>query len=151
MHVVASSVILSVVLVEPGEGSIDHHITFSNKKMSTIENNYTTTEREGSAMVYALLKFRDYLLRAHFKMNTNHSSLKYLVNKLVLGGEIFWWLILFLKFDLEVMVKPDRLNSVPDYLSRIESGDESGNLDNSLPDMQLFVITVFNYKYIDII
>jgi hypothetical protein len=38
-------------------------------------------------MVYALQKFQHYLLGKHFKMFTNHSSIKYLVNKLVLGGE----------------------------------------------------------------
>jgi hypothetical protein len=45
------------------------------------------TEREGLEMVYALQKFRHYLLGSHFKMYTNHSTLRYLVNKPVLGGE----------------------------------------------------------------
>lgn len=34
---------------------------------------------------YALQKFRHYLVGEHFKMYTDHSTLKYLVNKLVLG------------------------------------------------------------------
>jgi hypothetical protein len=38
-------------------------------------------------MVYALQKFKHYLLGKHFKMFTDHSSLKYLLNKTVLGGE----------------------------------------------------------------
>jgi hypothetical protein len=37
-------------------------------------------------MVYALQNFRHYLLGKHFKMFIDHSSLKYLVNKLMLGG-----------------------------------------------------------------
>jgi hypothetical protein len=37
-------------------------------------------------MVYALQKFRHYLLGSHFKMYTDHSALRYLVNKPVLGG-----------------------------------------------------------------
>jgi hypothetical protein len=32
-------------------------------------------------MVYALQKFRHYLLGNHFKMFIDHSALKYLVNK----------------------------------------------------------------------
>jgi len=44
------------------------------------------TEKEGLAMVYALHKFRHYLLGKDFKMFTDHLTLKYLVNKLVLGG-----------------------------------------------------------------
>ena len=45
------------------------------------------TECEGLTMVYALQKYQNYLLEGHFKMYTDHSRLKYLVNKLVLGGK----------------------------------------------------------------
>jgi hypothetical protein len=38
-------------------------------------------------MVYALQKFHHYLLEGHFKMFIDHSALKYLVKKPVLGGE----------------------------------------------------------------
>jgi hypothetical protein len=46
-------------------------------------------------MVYALQKFRQYLLGKHFNIFTDHLSLKYLVNKPVLGGRICRWLLLF--------------------------------------------------------
>ena len=49
------------------------------------------------------------------------------------------------------MVKPDRLNSGLDCLSRLESGEEPGNLDDSLPDKQLFVVKIFDDNYRDII
>jgi hypothetical protein len=45
----------------------------------------STVEREGLAMVYALQKYRHYLLGQHFKMFTDNVSLRYLVNKPVLG------------------------------------------------------------------
>jgi hypothetical protein len=64
---------------------LDHLIAFPRRKLSDSEQNYNTTEREGLDMVYALQKFRQYLLGKHFKMFTDHSSLKYLVNKPMLG------------------------------------------------------------------
>jgi hypothetical protein len=88
VHVDASSISLGAVLAQPGEGEIDHPLSFSSRKISTAEVNYITTEQEGLAMVYALQKFRHYLLGGHFKMFTNHSMLQYLVNKPVLGGRI---------------------------------------------------------------
>ena len=88
VHVDASSIALGVIFPQPSEGGIDHPIAFASRKLSSIERNYTTTEREGLAMVYALQKFRHYLLGSHFKMFTDHSTLKYLVNKPVLGGKI---------------------------------------------------------------
>jgi hypothetical protein len=87
VHVDASTIELGDIVAQPGTGELDHPISFSRRKLSESEHNYNTTEREGIAMVYALQKFRHYLLGKHFKMFTDHSTLKYLVNKSVLGGE----------------------------------------------------------------
>jgi len=93
---------LGTILAQEGVGDIDHPISFSRCKFSTAEKNYTTTEREGLAMVYALQKFRHYLLGGHFKMYTYHYALKYLVNKQVLGGRICRCLLLFQEYDLKL-------------------------------------------------
>jgi hypothetical protein len=61
-------------------------------------------------MVYALQKFHHYLLGGHFKMFNDHSTLKYLVNKPVLGGggRICKWLLLFQEYDFEIIVNPEK-------------------------------------------
>jgi hypothetical protein len=102
-------------------------------------------------MVYALQKFRHYLLGKHFKMFTDHSALKYLVNKLVLGGIIFRWLLLFQEFDFEVIVKPGKLNGRPDHLSRVMNGEEPTNLKDNFHDTQLFSIQIVDEYFADII
>ena len=79
VHVDASSIALGIVFVQP-RGLLDHPIAFSSRKISLVERNYTTTKREGLEMIYALQKFIHYLLGAHFKMFTDHSAFKYLVN-----------------------------------------------------------------------
>jgi hypothetical protein len=91
-------------------------------------------------MVYGLQNFRHYLLGKHFEMFTDHSTLKYLVNKPVLGGIICRWLLLFQKFDFEVIVKPGKLNAGLDNLSRITNGEEPTNLEDNFPDAQLFSV-----------
>ena len=57
VHVDVSSIALDVVLTHPGEGYIDQYVAFASSKLSTTEKNYTTIEREGLTMVYALQKF----------------------------------------------------------------------------------------------
>jgi hypothetical protein len=138
------------ILSQPGEGDIDHPISFESRKLSITEKNYTTTEQEGLAMVYALQKFRHYLLGSHFKMYTDHSSLKYLVNKPVLGGRICRWLLLFQEYDFEVVVKPRKLNAGPDHLSHILSGEDAGNLDDNFLDAQLFAVKMVDDYFSDI-
>jgi hypothetical protein len=95
VHVDASSIELGAVLAQPGARDIDHPLAFASRKLTKTEINYTTTERGGLAMVYALQTFHHYLFGGHFKIFTDHSLLEYLVNKLVLGGIICRWLLLF--------------------------------------------------------
>jgi hypothetical protein len=94
VHFDASSIVLGVVLAQPGARDIDYPLAFASRNLSTTEINYTTTERVGLSMVYLLQKFHQYFLGGHFNMFTDHSVLKYLVNKLVLGGRICRWILL---------------------------------------------------------
>ena len=43
VHVDASSVVLGIVLTQPGEGVLDYPIAFTSRKLSTAEKNYMTT------------------------------------------------------------------------------------------------------------
>ena len=89
-------------------------------------------------MVYSLHNFHHYLLGGTFKFFTNHSTLKFLVNKPVLEGRICRRLLLFQEFTFEVIVKPGRLNVGPDHLSRLEKGENGGSLDDQLSNANLF-------------
>ncbi|MCY6525097.1 hypothetical protein, partial [Actinobacillus pleuropneumoniae] len=75
-------------------------------------------------------------------MFTNHSTLKYLVNNSVLGGNICRWLLLFQEYDFEIIVKPGKLNPGDDHLPRLETGEEPTNIEDNLTDVQLFAIRV---------
>jgi len=69
----------------------------------------------------------------------------------VLGARICRWLLLFQEYDFEVVVKPGRLNAGPDHLLRIETGEELTNLEEGLPDLQLFATRIGNRHFEDII
>ena len=43
VHVDASGIALGIILTQPGEGGIEHPIAYSNRKLSTMKKNYTTT------------------------------------------------------------------------------------------------------------
>ena len=102
-------------------------------------------------MVYALQKVRHYLLGGHFKMFMDHYALKYLVNKPVLRGKICRWLLLFLKFDFEIILKMGCLYVGPYHLYRIETGEEPTNIEDRLPDAQLFRFDMVDDYYDQII
>ena len=69
----------------------------------------------------------------------------------MLGGKIYRRLLLFQEYDFEVVVKPGQLNTGPDHLSCIETGEEPTNLEEGLPDAQLFLVHVTDSHFEDII
>jgi hypothetical protein len=151
VHVDGSSIALGFVLAQPITRDIDHPLAFASRKLSTAKINYTTTEREGLAMVYALQKFYHYLLGGHFRMFIDHSALKYLVNKPVLGGQICKWIMLFQEYDFEIVFKPGRMNKGPNHLSRLEQGEEPTSLEDTLSDAQLLSIRRIDDHFIEIV
>lgn len=48
-------------------------------------------------------------------------------------------------------MKPGRLNAGPDHLSRIETGEEPTNLEEGLPNTQIFMVHVMDIHFADII
>nr|GFA70439.1 reverse transcriptase domain-containing protein [Tanacetum cinerariifolium] len=59
-------------------------IHYASKTMNDAETNYTTTEKEMLAVVYAFEKFRSYLIMNKSIVHTDHSALKYLLAKKML-------------------------------------------------------------------
>jgi hypothetical protein len=45
---------------------------------------------------------------------------------------------MFQEFSFEVIIKNERYNIGPDHLSRLESGESGGEIDDHLPDAYLF-------------
>ncbi|GKB89081.1 reverse transcriptase domain-containing protein [Tanacetum coccineum] len=56
-------------------------IHYASKTMTEAQIHYTTTEKEMLAIVYAFEKFRPYLVLSKSIVYTDHSALKYLMNK----------------------------------------------------------------------
>eukprot|EP00253_Pinus_taeda_P004147 PITA_04147 len=56
-----------------------------------------------------------------------------------------------LEYDFEVIVKSGLLNAGLDHLSRIETREEPTNLEEGLPDVQLFGVRIANDYFADII
>ncbi len=92
---------------------------YAFRLLNTIEKKYTITEREGLAMVYALHKFKHYLLGNQFVFYVDHMAFVYLVNKPQVFSIIMRWLLLFLEYDFKIVYKPSRSHVMANALSRL--------------------------------
>ncbi|GJT58439.1 reverse transcriptase domain-containing protein [Tanacetum coccineum] len=95
--------------------------------MTEAETNYTTTEKEMLAVVYAFEKFRSYLIMNKSVVYTDHSALKYLFNKKVAKARWLIWVLLLQEFDFNVINTKGAENYAADHLSRLENPYENGD------------------------
>nr|GEU72118.1 reverse transcriptase domain-containing protein [Tanacetum cinerariifolium] len=82
-----------------------------------IESNYTTTEKETLAVVYAFEKFRSYLIIDKSIVYTDHSALKYLFAKKDLQARLLRWVLLLQEFTFKVIDTKGAENLAADHLS----------------------------------
>lgn len=117
-----------------------HVIYYASRTLTDAQRNYTTTEKELLAVVFALEKFRSYLLHSKVIIYFDHSALKHLLSKKETKSSLIRWILLLQEFDIEIKDKKGSENLVADHLSRlwVKNHDESVALKDTFPDEQLF-------------
>jgi hypothetical protein len=77
-------------------------------------------EKEFLVVVFAIEKFRSYLVGAKVIVYTDHAALKYLFMKKDTKSRLIRWILLLQEFDLKIRDKKGVENSVADHLSRLQ-------------------------------
>ncbi|XP_042454625.1 uncharacterized protein LOC122038761 [Zingiber officinale] len=133
----ASNFAVGVVLSQGVEGA-PHVISYASKTMDSAQSNYTTTEKELLAIIFALDKFRSYLLCSHVIVFSDHAALKFLLKKADAKPRLIRWMLLLQGFDIEIRDRSGKENLVADHLSRIENEGDITPIVDSFPDEQFF-------------
>ncbi|KAL1317817.1 hypothetical protein AAHE18_15G160500 [Arachis hypogaea] len=134
-----------------------HVIYYASRVLNDAQKNYTTTEKELLAVVYAIDKFRSYLVGSKVIVYTDHAALKYLLTKQDSKPRLIRWVLLLQEFDIEIRDRKGTENQVTDHLSRIEPVEgtplPSLEISETFPDEHLFAIQetpwfadIANYK-----
>ncbi|GJU26094.1 putative mitochondrial protein [Tanacetum coccineum] len=97
-----------------------HPIAYLSKTLAPKHQSLSTYEKELLAMVLALQKWRVYLLDRHFKIRTDHFSLKYVLDPKITTPFQSKWLPKLLGFDYEIEYKKGKDNAITDGLSQIK-------------------------------
>ncbi len=119
VHTNASQLVVGAILVQNPIGKIDQLVMYSSRLFNSAERNYITTKREALAMVYALHKFKHYLLGNKFTFYIKHMALVYLVNKPQVFGKLVKQLVLFLEYNFKIGYKLDRFHIMANALNRL--------------------------------
>ncbi|RDX63166.1 hypothetical protein CR513_58436, partial [Mucuna pruriens] len=107
--------------------------------MDPAQQNYTTTEKELLAIVFALEKFHSYLLGSRIVVFSDHSALRDLLKKNDAKPRL-----------IRSKTKKDAENSIADHLSKIERESEPMPIRDEFPDEQLLHIKTSTPWFADI-
>jgi hypothetical protein len=94
-------------------------ISSASKTLTGPQLNYATTEKELLVVIFAIEKFKSYLVGAKVIVYTDHASLKYLLTKKDAKPRLVRWILLLQEFDLENRDKKGVENLVAGHLSRL--------------------------------
>ncbi|CAN6685862.1 unnamed protein product [Malus baccata var. baccata] len=135
----ASDYALGVVLGQRKDKQ-PHVIYYAFRTLNDAQLNYSTTEKELLAVVFALDKFRSYLLGTTVIIYTDHAALKYLLTKKEAKRRLIRWMLLLQEFDIEIRDKKGSENVVDDHLSRLVHEEDVVPIPETFPDEQLMSI-----------
>lgn len=96
-----------------------HPCLFISRTLNKAEENYTTSEKELLAMVWAMKRLRQYLLGKTFKIQTDHKALVWLHNVKDPSSRLLRWRLRMEEYKYEIEYVKGKENKVADCLSRL--------------------------------
>ena len=116
----ASDIGLGAVLLQPCQ--VDPRklapVAYASRTLKGAERNYSTIEKEGLAVFWALQKFHVYLYGREFTLRTDHKPLLYLGQADRLNPRLKRWALLIGLYRFRPEHIPGPENCIPDLLSR---------------------------------
>ena len=106
-------------------------IGYASMSFSSTQRNYSTIDRELTAIRWGVQAYKGFLYGVKFLLFTDHRPLIYLQNMAVHNSRMRRTLEELAEYEFDIKYRPGKENQAADYLSRLESGEESVSVPGS--------------------
>ena len=148
----ASSVAIGACLSQIVNGE-ERPVAFASRALMPAERNYSATEREALACIWACERWHFYLYGRKFLLHTDHQALSTLFTAPGKGHRplrLHRWADRLLQYHFEIQYRSGERIAMADYLSRMSNSINSSESDNDL-NASLTISTIFGSTDIPVI
>ena len=131
----ASNIGIGAVLMQNDEQGKSRAIAYASRLLNSAERNYSVTNREALAVVWALRHFRDLILGYKIHVFTDHYAVTELFKGKNLSGKFARWQLTIHEYNPSFSHIPGKANTVADGLSRNVAQVTSLTVPPSLPTL----------------
>lgn len=119
LHTDASYQGLGAVLTQEDEEGYEHVVAYASRSLVGAEYNYSPTEIECLATVWAMKYFRPYIYLMEFTLVTDHAALQGLMNNPTPSKRMTRWILTINDYPFKIQFRKGKKHLNADALSRI--------------------------------
>lgn len=136
---------ISGVLTQKYEDG-EHPVAFISRQLNSAERNYSPTEWECLAVVWAVGQFEVFLIEAPFTVITDHAALQWLPTKRFENTRLMRWAMKLQEFSYTVIHRAGKANANADTLSRMPVPNSAPPIKDPISDDGVPGITPGTYQ-----
>lgn len=118
----ASQLGLGAILSQHDDNGDERVVQYLSRRLDGHEQNYSATEKECLAVVWAIEKCRPYLYARRFKVVTDCAALKWLMETRVPSGRLTRWSLRLSEYVFDIHYRKGSANANADALSHAMTG-----------------------------
>ena len=134
----ASAGQVGAVLLQEQPDQSTRPVGYWSRSLNVAERNYSTTEWECLAVVWASLLLRPYIEGTRFTVRTDHAALKWMLHMDGAYGRLARWRLRLAEFDYVVQTRPGVSHHAAEMMSRISTpAVDDGAIPDAVPCLAL--------------